>query len=168
MNAKEIAEMLQEIASFFASDKGCTNAIYDAQIAITNELDPPEPKPLLADAKVGDWVEHKKSKEQGRITYISSANYNAIEVKLYDQDELETYTTSDFNDEFRKLDPSEVVIRIGCLSGTVQRRSYFDTDKFFSLKNPEMEMAAAVINIDALDTPTRELVESLLRAQEEK
>lgn len=118
--------------------------------------------------KVGDWVEHEKSKEQGRITYISSDNYDAIEVKLYDQDELETYTKSDFNADFRKLSPSEVIVNIGCLSGTVERRTYFDTDKFFSLKNPEMEMAAAVINIDALDTPTRELVESLLKAQEEE
>ena len=124
-----------------------------------------EPKPTF---KVGDWVEHEKSKEQGRITYISSDNYDAIEVKLYDQDELETYTKSDFNADFRKLSPSEVIVNIGCLSGTVERRTYFDTDKFFSLKNPEMEMAAAVINIDALDTPTRELVESLLKAQEEE
>ena len=45
IDLKKIAEKLREIASFCAPDDGCTNAIYDAQIAIANELDPPEPKP---------------------------------------------------------------------------------------------------------------------------
>ena len=56
IDRKKIAEKLREIASFYAPDDGCTNAIYDALTDIANELDPPEPKPLLADAHVGDIV----------------------------------------------------------------------------------------------------------------
>ena len=65
----------------------------------------------------------------------------------------------------RKLKPSEVVIRIGCLSGTVRRIN----DIFFCL-NPSTEkgwvVPEATIPLAMLDIPTRKLVESLLKAQE--
>ena len=123
-----------------------------------------EPEPQY---KVGDWVEHEKSKEQGRITYISSDIYDAIEVKLYDQDELETYTKSDFNADFRKLDPSEVIIHIGCLSGTVRPVSTNGIHIWFHLIDVD-DKTIAIIRISCLDNNTRELVESLLKAQEEE
>lgn len=53
IDRKKIADALREIASFYAPDDGCTNAIYNAMTDIADELDPPA-KPLLADAKVGD------------------------------------------------------------------------------------------------------------------
>ena len=121
-----------------------------------------EPAPQY---KVGDWVEHKESKEQGRITYIKSANYDAIEVKLYDADELETYTVSDFNAEFRKLSPSEVKVDFGSFKGTIEVNSH-PFRKQITVKNTQGH-AIAYINIVFLDTPTRELVQSLLKAQEE-
>ncbi len=126
----------------------------------------------LYEFKVGDWVEHKKSKEQGRITYISSDNYDAIEVKLYDQDEIETYTKSDFNADFRKLSPSEVIVKIGCLSGTIEK-AYGEEHGTFVLRaevkqNIGRDAKRCVLWLDALDAPTREFVESLLKAQDEE
>lgn len=123
------------------------------------------PKPAPLAVKVGDWVEHKESKEQGRITYIKSANYDAIEVKLYDADELETYTVSDFNAEFRKLDPAEVVVDFGSFKGTIELNSH-PFNRQITVKGTQGH-AIAYINIVYLDTPTRELVRELIKAQEE-
>lgn len=121
----------------------------------------PEPEPKF---KVGDWVEHKKSKEQGRITYISSDNYDAIEVKLYDQDELETYTKSDFNADFRKLKSSEVVLDFG--NGIKGRVCMPDGEWGFAVLDDNNDWIAQ-IDPDALDAQTCEIVERLLKAQEE-
>jgi len=61
----------------------------------------------------------------------------------------------------RKLKPSQVVVKIGCLSGTVEKSPF---PKFeFILAT---EAGGCRILFDALDTPTRELVEGLLEAQE--
>jgi hypothetical protein len=113
--------------------------------------------------KVGDWVEHKKSKEQGRITYISSDIYDVIDVELYGEDELETYTKSDFNADFRKLSPSEVVIDFGSFSGWIKRASNYNIE-VYSKGNCWL----ANLRFDMLDAPTRELVEGLLKAQNEE
>ena len=121
-----------------------------------------EPQPAY---QVGDWVEHKKSKEQGMITYISSDDYDAIEVKLYDQDELETYTKRDFNDDFRKLSPSEVKVSI-TLEGTVEKASYGEND--FRLRYGDGFYDHYIIDFVHLTEPDRDLVKSLLKAQEEK
>ena len=151
--------------SGFISAAGWIETAYNSGWQIYKE---PKPEPQY---KVGDWVEHKKSKEQGRITYISSDNYDAIDIKLYGEDELERYTKSDFNADFRKLSPSEVVIHIGCLSGTIRYCLSFDNDgakhdaiKIFNSNGKSI----AVIRLEALDKETRELVESLLKAQEEE
>ena len=114
---------------------------------------------------VGNWVEYFDNAKlcHAQITEIDS-DYCAINPVAGWDKTLQRIRTTCIT---RKLDHSEVIVHIGCLSGTVQRRSYFDTDKFFSLRNPEMEMAAAVINIDALDAPTRNLVKDLLEKQGE-
>ena len=121
-----------------------------------------QPKPKY---QVGDWVEHKESKEQATIRRIMS--YGAIEIEFAYSTESDIYQANDFHNDFRKLSPSEVVIRIGCLSGTVRRIN----DIFFCL-NPSTKkgrvVPEATIPLAMLDTPTRENVESLLKAQEEE
>jgi hypothetical protein len=306
MNAKKIAEKLREIASFYGPDDGCTNAIYDALTDIANELDPPEPKPLLADArvgdlckrhdgsfcqitdvidgfpklwktanlefhtsdgvyypictnadntspiiateplaeegsaewawqmaklgietrcyegkirvsksglievcyngmayampltqspdnkaytikkisqcsptgwqlyeepepetqyKVGDWVEHKESKEQATIRRIMS--YGSIEIEFAYSTESDIYQANDFHNDFRKLSPSEVIVKIGCLEGTVAPGCSDTTIMIVPIGYDGMG-EVAIIPVAMLDPDTRELMESLLKAQEEK
>lgn len=106
--------------------------------------------------KVGDWVEvHgccqarviniEYSSISGEAKYATLSSNNRIRI---------SYIT-------RKLDPSEVVIRIGCLSGTVEKSQFH--------KNGFILVTAAGncwILFDALDKETRDLVEGLLKAQE--
>lgn len=66
-----------------------------------------------------------------------------------------------------KLKPSQVVVEIGCLSGTVRPVSTNGTHIWFHLVGVD-DKTIATIRISCLDTPTRELVESLLEAQEEE
>jgi hypothetical protein len=112
--------------------------------------------------KVGDWVEHKESKEQATIRRIMS--YGAIEIEFAYSTESDIYQANDFHNDFRKLSPSEVIVKIGCLSGTV-RINGEDCEHFLLKHSPGR---ASTIRFDALDTETRELVESLLEAQEEE
>ena len=112
---------------------------------------------------VGDWVEHKESKEQATIRRIMS--YGAIEIEFAYSTESDIYQANDFHNDFRKLDPSEVVIRIGCMSGTV---SFADADRFILRGIGNSEMANACIMFKMLDAATCELVESLLKAQDEE
>jgi hypothetical protein len=66
-----------------------------------------------------------------------------------------------------KLKPSQVVVEIGCLSGTVRPVSTNGTHIWFHLVGVD-DKTIATIRISCLDTPTRELVESLLEAQKNK
>ena len=118
-----------------------------------------QPKPKY---QVGDWVEHKESKEQATIRRIMS--YGAIEIEFAYSTESDIYQANDFHNDFRKLSPSEVIVKIGCLSGTV-RINGEDCEHFLLKHSPGR---ASTIRFDALDTETRELVESLLEAQEEE
>ena len=61
--------------------------------------------------------------------------------------------------------PDEVVIHIGCLSGTIAKSS--DPNYFLMLHSrPVTDCNYSIIRFSALDKQTRELVESLLKAQE--
>jgi hypothetical protein len=118
---------------------------------------------------VGDWVEHKESKEQATIRHIMS--YGAIEIEFAYSTESDIYQANDFYNDFRKLSPSEVVIRIGCLSGTVKDLSYAEDGRFWLIGKVTERCPGgmhAILYGEMLDTPTRELVESLLKAQEEE
>lgn len=65
-----------------------------------------------------------------------------------------------------KASPSEVIVKIGCLSGTV---TYAISDDCFLLaKVYDPQHRACCIDMSMLDTATRELVKALLAAQEEK
>jgi hypothetical protein len=71
----------------------------------------------------------------------------------------------------RKLSPSEVVIHIGCLSGTVEDLSYAESGRFWLIgkATERCQQGMFVLLYDEmLDTPTSNLVESLLKAQEVK
>ena len=63
------------------------------------------------------------------------------------------------------VSPSEVIIHIGCLSGTVEKAQDY---AYFLLWHSKTDCDYSMIKWDALDIPTRELVESLLKAQEVK
>jgi hypothetical protein len=110
-----------------------------------------EPEPQH---KVGDWVEWSEGlgiSYQSRITRVSqSAVYSkgiCIPLKIIT----------------RKLKPSQVVVKIGCLSGTVEKSPF---PKFeFILAT---EAGGCRILFDALDAPTRKLVKGLLKAQDEE
>ena len=67
----------------------------------------------------------------------------------------------------RKLDPSEVIVHIGCLSGTIAKSC--DPNYFLMLHSrPITDCNYSMIRFSAIDTETREIVESLLEAQEEE
>lgn len=108
--------------------------------------------------KVGDWMEFIDvggRKSQGK--YLSNTQGNAIIV-------LETTCNMrvvvPMTEITRKLSPSEIVVRIGCLSGTVSRYSGSH------IKLTHDSGCFSLIRISCLDTTTRQLVESLLKAQE--
>ena len=71
----------------------------------------------------------------------------------------------------RKLKPSEVIVEIGCLSGTVKDLSYVEDGRFWFIGKKTERCPGgmhAILYGEMLDTPTREIVESLLKAQEEE
>ena len=123
-----------------------------------------QPKPE-SQYKVGDWVEHKESKEQATIRRIMS--YGAIEIEFAYSTESDIYQANDFHNDFRKLSPSEVVVHIGCLSGTVRPVTTNGIHIRFHLIDVD-DKIIATIRISSLDAHTREIVESLLEAQEEE
>ena len=118
----------------------------------------PNPEPTF---KIGDWVDCKDPvgvPTQCKVLEILEHNV-IVECKTGHRWSLP------HNNIIRKLSPADIVIRIGCLSGTVRRIN----DIFFCL-NPSTKkgwvVPEATIPLAMLDTPTREIVESLLKAQE--
>ena len=153
MNTKKIAKLLLGLAdSFDTNDPDTTNYRADTLRQIANEIEP-QPEPEF---KVGDWVEFKG--KQYRISAIGGKG-------LFDDDNLIMFEGVIWcvseKAELRKLDPSEVIVKIGCLKGTVAHSS---SSHFCLCAEDNWTMIA----FDMLDTPTRELVESLLKAQEEE
>lgn len=86
--------------------------------------------------KVGDWVEIESSHAKGK-TFVSMI----------------------------KEMPNQVVVKIGCLSGTVEK-AYGEKKGTFILSG--LSGQRNVLWLSMLDTETRSLVESLLKAQEEE
>ena len=158
MNTKKVAKLLLGLAdSFDTNDPDTTNYRADTLRQIANEIEP-QPEPEF---KVGDWVEFKG--KQYRISAIGGKG-------LFDDDNLIMFEGVIWcvseKAEPRKLDPSEVIVKIGCLEGTV---TYAISDDCFLLaKVYDPQHRACCIDMSMLDTATRELVESLLKAQEEK
>lgn len=132
-----------------------------ALIAIIDELDPPEPKPEPA-YKVGDWVEFNPGNNPKQVEIVEIDGDKLYYNTRYAGKTIKTHIYA--SAITRKLDPSEVIVNIGCLEGTV---TYAISDDCFLLaKVYDPQHRACCIDISMLDTPTREMVQSLLRAQE--
>lgn len=115
-----------------------------------------EPKPTY---KVGDWVKYDID------TYL-----RVIEPSGKDKTLCKTLSgviVYPYTSCLTKASPSEVVIRIGCLEGTVAPGCSDTTIMIVPIGYDGMG-EVAIIPVAMLDPDTRELVESLLKAQEEK
>jgi hypothetical protein len=127
-----------------------------------------EPEPAMQ-YKVGDWVEFIDvggRKSQGK--YLSNTDGNAIIVlDITSNMRVVVHTTK----IIRKLSPSEVIVHIGCLSGTIKDLSYAEDGRFWFIGRKTERCPGGmhcILYLEMLDTPTRKLVESLLEAQEEE
>jgi len=121
---------------------------------------------IKAPFKVGDWVEIEVSgviSQQLVKLGVFADSINAGGIEFYGNG---LPVMKPLNARIiRKLDPSEVIVKIGCLSGTVEKAQDY---AYFLLWHSKTDCDYSMIKWDALDIPTRELVESLLKAQEEK
>jgi len=132
-----------------------------------------EPAPF----KVGDWVEasdgqHLRVTDADQTAFHTSHDVSPYNIGRFRQvDGKSAAGHCEDSNEFlhnaghilRKLDPSEVVIRIGCLEGTVEK---VDDDRMFIVHKDGHTNSCIMLAM--LNTPTRELVKALLKAQEEK
>ena len=121
----------------------------------TWQLYEPKPEPSFA---VGDVVRHHSSPYDCGVGYIVEIDGNNACVFFVDDMDTEVVSMS----ELSRCNPSEVIVKIGCLEGTVRKDIYGK----FKLVHPNNY--ASLIWLSALDTPIRSFVESLLKAQEEK
>ena len=112
-----------------------------------------EPAPL----KAGDWVNVKCAPTYGCLMIEEVTQSNGV--TMYHCRSFKNGLTAWTHNELRKLDPYGVIVRIGCLEGTV--RCY---DKFaFWLIGKDGERS--VISFAMLDPETAALVRELLKAQ---
>lgn len=103
---------------------------------------------------VGDWVEynHAGKKHIGKVQRVST---DMVDLYMFNQSKAPFWC---YMGECKKFSsPFEVIVHIGCLEGTVEHSSL---SHFCLCAEDNWTMIA----FDMLDTPTRELVESLLRA----
>ncbi len=123
-----------------------------------------EPKPTY---KVGDWVEIEHNGERyyrqvisidGKEVRVPFGSGKMLLASIGKKNILGVKTV-------RKLEPSEVIVNIGCLGGTVRPVSTNGIHIWFHLIDAN-DKTIATIRITALDAPTRELVKALLKAQE--
>lgn len=120
-----------------------------------------EPKPE-SQYKVGDWV---KCKDLAGVP----AQCKVLEIRKHNV--ILECTTGHIwllphNNIIRKLSPSEIIVTIGCLSGTIAKSC--DPNYFLMLHSrPATDCNHSMIRFSAIDKETRSLVESLLKAQKE-
>jgi hypothetical protein len=91
---------------------------------------------------------------------VDSSVPNMVETICLSNGQVEWWLPNQIGNVFKILSPAEVVVTIGCLSGTVRSR---DNKSFHLLRKGKNTM---VIYFDALDTPTRKLVRELIEKQE--
>jgi len=121
---------------------------------------------IKAPFKVGDWVEIEVSgviSQQLVKLGVFADSINAGGIEFYGNG---LPVMKPLNARIiRKLDPSEVIVKIGCLKGTVAE---WNSETFMLNPLDNSIPRGSLIAFAMLDIPTRELVESLLKAQEEK
>ena len=123
---------------------------------IYHEPEQPKPEPQY---KVGDWVEW--CGDQYMVESAPPQSGGRYDIRFpYDELGCSVYPES----ITRKLSPSEVIVRIGGLSGTVRPVSINGIHIWFHLIGVD-DKIIATIRISSLDKQTRELVEGLLEAQ---
>lgn len=121
-----------------------------------------EPKPE-SQYKVGDWVKCKDlAGVPAQCKVLEISKHNVI---------LECTTghiwSLPHNNIIRKLSPSEIIVTIGCLSGTIAKSC--DPNYFLMLHSrPITDCNHSMIRFTAIDKETREFVEGLLEAQEDE
>ena len=144
--------------------ENCTDDMSDAvwmEGADTTGWQLYEPAPQY---NVGDWVEFIDvggRTSQGK--YLSKAYDHAILVRDITYNMRCVVPTTKIT---RKLSPSEVIVKIGCLSGTIGK-SCESACFLMWHSNPKMDFDYSIIRFSALDTQTREIVEGLIDAQKE-
>jgi len=109
---------------------------------------------------VGDVVRHHSSPYDCGVGYIVEIDGNNACVFFVDDMDTDVVSMS----ELSRCNPSEVIVKIGCLEGTVMP---LDTTTFYLCAPTRSSCVFSVIDFLMLDTPTRELVKALLKAQEE-
>jgi hypothetical protein len=146
----------------YASAPNYTQMVYAVYRKIMKELYPQgEPKPE-SQYKVGDWV---KCKDLAGVP----AQCKVLEIRKHNV--ILECTTGHIwllphNNIIRKLSPSEIIVTIGCLSGTIAKSC--DPNYFLMLHSrPATDCNHSMIRFSAIDKETRSLVESLLKAQKE-
>ena len=132
---------------------GCTTARWKSVCDACRQQ--PNPEPTF---KVGDWVEW--CGDQYMVESAPPQSGGRYDI-LSPYDELGCSVCPE--NITRKLSPYEVVIHIGCLSGTVS--SAISEDCFLLAMVNDPQHRACCIDMSMLDTQTRELVEGLLEAQ---
>jgi hypothetical protein len=129
-----------------------------------------EPEP---EYKAGDFVEiinwYSGTKHLSQIDSIDHEIH--IGTHRFDTNGNSAMETLPQLNIIRKLKPSEVIVEIGCLSGTVKDLSYVEDGKFWFIGKKTERCPGGmhcILYLEMLDTPTRKLVEGLLRAQKIK
>jgi hypothetical protein len=116
------------------------------------------------DFKVGDWVEYSDGTLQQAIIEAYSGQPGEQMVYVWHPQTAHSAKTP-LQFITRKLDPSEVKVKV-TLAGTVESRA--SATSFFHLRYGDGVMDWASIDLRHLNPDDRKLVESLLKAQEEK
>lgn len=119
----------------------------------------PIAEPVKEQFKVGDWAKYDID---SYLRVIETPGRDKTLCKTLSGVIVYPYTSC-----LTKASPSEVVIRIGCLEGTVAPGCSDTTIMIVPIGYDGMG-EVAIIPVAMLDPDTRELVESLLKAQEEK
>jgi len=117
------------------------------------QLYEPKQKPAF---KVGDWAEFNPGNNPKQVEIVEIDGDKLYYNTMYAGKTIKTHIYA--SAITRKLDPSEVIVKIGCLSGNVIRHT--DTSFFLLHKDKKVQ---AVIPFTMLDPATCTLVKNLLK-----
>jgi hypothetical protein len=117
-----------------------------------------KPETAKGQFKVKDWVEFNPGNNPKQVLIVEIDGDKLYYNTRYAGKTIKTHIYA--SAITRKLDPSEVVIHIGCLKGTVAQCGDKE-EEVFALRTKNN---AAIIPVAMLDAPTRSLVEKLLLA----